>query len=146
MIDYILANDWLVWLIAAVFFLIIELATAALTSIWFVPSAIIVSVCSLFIKNIYIQIILFIILSAIFLVISKKVYKRQTKAVDDDNLKLIGKTAVATEKVTPDNGKVLVGDIYWRAVSDTPIEENEAVIIRDINGTTLIVAKKYEKE
>lgn len=146
MIDYILANDWLVWLIAAVFFLIIELATAALTSIWFVPSAIIVSVCSLFIKNIYIQIILFIILSAIFLVISKKVYKKQTKAVDDDNLKLIGKTAVTTEKVTPDNGKVLVGDIYWRAVSDTPIEENEAVIIIDIKGTTLIVAKKYEKE
>lgn len=146
MIDYILANDWLVWLIAAVFFLIIELATAALTSIWFVPSAIIVSVCSLFIKNIYIQIILFIILSAIFLVISKKVYKKQTKAVDDDNLKLIGKTAVTTEKVTPDNGKVLVGDIYWRAVSDTPIGENEAVIIIDIKGTTLIVAKKYEKE
>lgn len=146
MIDYILANDWLVWLIAAVFFLIIELATAALTSIWFVPSAIIVSVCSLFIKNIYIQIILFIILSAIFLVISKKVYKKQTKSVDDDNLKLIGKTAVTTEKVTPDNGKVLVGDIYWRAVSDTPIEENEAVIIIDIKGTTLIVAKKYEKE
>lgn len=146
MIDYILANDWLVWLIAAVFFLIIELATAALTSIWFVPSAIIVSVCSLFIKNIYIQIILFIILSAIFLVISKKVYKKQTKSVDDDNLKLIGKTAVTTEKVTPDNGKVLVGDIYWRAVSDTPIEENEAVIIIDIKGTTLSVAKKYEKE
>lgn len=146
MIDYILANDWLVWLIAAVFFLIIELATAALTSIWFVPSAIIVSVCSLFIKNIYIQIILFIILSAIFLVISKKVYKKQTKSVDDDNLKLIGKTAVTTEKVTPDNGKVLVGDIYWRAVSDTPIEENEAVIIIDIKGTTLVVAKKYEKE
>lgn len=146
MIDYILANDWLVWLIAAVFFLIIELATAALTSIWFVPSAIIVSVCSLFIKNIYIQIILFIILSAIFLVISRKVYKKQTKAVDDDNLKLIGKTAVTTEKVTPDNGKVLVGDIYWRAVSDTPIGKNEAVIIIDIKGTTLIVAKKYEKE
>ena len=117
-----------------------------MTSIWFVPSAIIVSVCSLFIKNIYIQIILFIILSAIFLVISRKVYKKQTKAVDDDNLKLIGKTAVTTEKVTPDNGKVLVGDIYWRAVSDTPIGKNEAVIIIDIKGTTLIVAKKYEKE
>lgn len=146
MIDYILANDWLVWLIAAVFFLVIELASAALTSIWFVPSAVIVSFCSIFIKNIYFQIILFIVLSAIFLVISRKMYKKRANAADDDNLHLIGKTAVTKEKVNAENGKVLVGDIYWRAVSDTPIEENESVIIIDVKGTTLIVTKKYEKE
>ena len=35
--DYLIANPWIVWLAVGIVFLIVELLTTALVSIWFVP-------------------------------------------------------------------------------------------------------------
>lgn len=144
MIDYLFSNPWLCWLIAGVFFLILELATTALVSIWFVPSAVIVSLCSLFVRNVYLQISLFLVLSAVFLLLFKALYKKHTNRTEDLNNRLVGKTAVAVQPITENDGKVLVGDVYWRAVSREPIPKQANVQIENVNGTTLVVAKRAE--
>lgn len=142
MIDFILSNKWAAWLVAGLVFLIIELSTTALVSIWFVPSAVITAVCSLFIKSIYLQVLIFVALSVVFLFLSKKLYKKHKSEAEDASTLMIGKTAVAVQRINQDDGKVLVGDIYWRAVSDEDIGENDTVTVKSVNGTTLVVSKK----
>ena len=92
--EYLMSNPWIVWIIVGVFFLIVELCTTALVSIWFVPAAIITCLLSFVIDSALWQIAIFVFLSAIFMVISRKIYKKYIKKpVDevDQNEKLLGK-------------------------------------------------------
>ena len=145
--DYLIANPWIMWLAVGVLFLIVELLTTALVSIWFVPSAILTCLFSLAVDSIPAQIVVFVVLSAISMVISRKIYKKYIKKDKDEvsaDSKLIGKTAKTTEDTDGNSGKVLVGDIYWKAVSETgeKIGKQETVIIKGVNGTTLVINKQ----
>lgn len=142
--EYLLENMWVAWTIIGVLALIIELSTATLVSIWFVPSAILTCLFSLAVDNIPAQIVVFVVLSAISMVVSRKIYRKYIKKDKDEisvDSKLIGKIAKTTEETDAHNGKVLVGDIYWKAKSENgeKIGENETVIVTGVEGTTLII-------
>ena len=143
---YLTANHWVVWLVISVFFLILELATQALVSIWFVPSAIITALFSLSVDNVVIQTAIFVLLSALFLLASKLLYKkffRQRLDLEQEEDMVVGRSGKAVMPITETDGKVLVGDIYWRAVSENePIEPEETIKVTGIHGTTLIVTKQ----
>ncbi len=137
----------LIWLILAVVFLVVELSTAALVSVWLIPSALITALVALVWDSIAAQIIIFVVLSVVSLVIFNKFYRAKLKKKDaslDADSRLIGRGATATEQISADGGKVLVGDVYWRAVSeeDAVIESGEKVTVKSVNGTTLVVSKK----
>lgn len=144
--EYLLANPWMMWLAIGILFLIVELLTTALVSIWFVPAAIITCLLSFVIDSLLIQVGIFVVLSAVFMVICRRIYKKHIKKpVDeiDQNEKLIGKTAIVTEDTNGISGRIVVGDIYWKAVSENgeTIPKNETVIIKGVNGTTLVINK-----
>lgn len=144
--DYLIANPWIMWLAVGVLFLIIELLTTALVSIWFVPSAIITCLLSFVVDNLLIQIAIFVVLSAVFMVVCRKIYNKHIKKPVDDvdqNEKLLGKTATVTEDTNGITGRILVGDVYWRAVSENGdiIQKGETVKIKGVNGTTLVINK-----
>ncbi len=139
---FLLDNKWVWWLAVAVVSMLIELATVSLVSIWFVAAALITAVCSLFIRNVFAQIMIFIALSALFLFLFQKFYRKRRRVSETPNKNLIGKTAVTVETVNENGGRVKTGDIYWRAVSGEEIAENSSVKITGIAGTTLIVEKK----
>ena len=144
--EYLISNLWIMWIAIGVFFLIVELCTTALVSIWFVPAAIITCLLSLVIKSIFWQIAIFVVLSAIFMVISRKIYKKYIKKpVDevDQNEKLLGKVVVVTDTTDRINGRVRMGDIYWKAITENgeTLSENEKAVIKSVNGTTLVVTK-----
>jgi membrane protein implicated in regulation of membrane protease activity len=144
--DYLIANPWIMWLAVGVFFLIIELLTTALVSIWFVPSAIITCLLSFVVDSLLIQVAIFVVLSAVFMVICRKIYNKHIKKpVDevDQNEKLLGKTATVTEDTNGITGRILVGDVYWKAVSENGdiIPKGETVTIKSVNGTTLVINK-----
>lgn len=145
--EYLLSNPWVGWLVVAVFFLVVELLTTTLVSIWFVPAAIIVSLLTFVVDSLAWQIAIFVVLSAIFMVIARKIYKKHIKKPVDDvdrNEKLIGKAAIVTEDTTPISGRILVGDVYWRAISENSdtIPKGEVVVIKRVEGTTLVISKK----
>ena len=145
--EYLLSNPWVGWLVVAVFFLVVELLTTALVSIWFVPAAIIVCFLTFVVDSLALQIAIFVVLSAIFMVIARKVYKKYIKKPVDDvnqNEKLMGKVAIVTEDTTPISGRIRVGDVYWRAVSENgeTIPKDEVVVIKRVEGTTLVINKK----
>lgn len=144
--EYLIANPWIAWLAVGVVFLIVELLTTALVSIWFVPSAIITCLLSFVVDNLVIQIAVFVVLSAVFMVVCRKIYNKHIKKpVDevDQNEKLLGKTATVTEDTNGITGRIRVGDVYWRAVSENGdiIPKGETVKIKGVNGTTLVINK-----
>ncbi len=144
--DYLIANPWIMWLAVGVLFLIVELLTTALVSIWFVPSAIITCLLSFVVDSLLIQIAIFVVLSAVFMVVCRKIYNKHIKKPVDDvdqNEKLLGKSATVTEDTNGITGRILVGDVYWRAVSENGdiIQKGETVKIKGVNGTTLVINK-----
>ncbi len=144
--EYLMANPWAIWIAVGVFFLIVELCTTALVSIWFVPAAIITCLLSFVIKSAIWQVAIFVFLSAIFMVVFRKIYKKYIKKPVDDvdqNEKLLGKIVIVTDTTDGINGRVRMGDIYWKAITENgeTLSENEKAVIKSVNGTTLVVTK-----
>lgn len=141
----IIASGWFVWLMIGALALLVELCTTALVSIWFIPSAVLAAITSLFCDSVAIQSLVFLAFSALFLFLFKRFFsgKLRRSPMKDPNEALIGKTATATSDINEDDGKVLVGDVYWRAVATTgKIASGETVRIKSVSGTTLTVEKK----
>ena len=131
------------WMIAAGGFLVIEALTVGLVSIWFVPGAIIAAILSVWVKNFYVQLAVFLVISGITMFLSKKFFKKtKSEKLAESNDLLIGKTALAKADISETSGTVIVGDIYWRAVSEEKISEGEYVTVTAVKGNTLTVIKK----
>ncbi len=137
-----LANAWIFWLVAGVVFLLVELGTAAMVSVWFVPSAVIVAVLSLFWHNFAAQVLIFLALSFAFLLVFRRLYKKHKAQPSEERDRLVGKTATVEDAVSEDGGRVLVGDVYWNAVAPEPVPAGERVVIEGVSGTTLTVRRK----
>lgn len=144
--EYLMENLWIFWIAVGIVFLLIEMLTTALVSIWFVPAAIITCVLSLFIESLPLQVAIFVVLSAIFMVICRKLYNKHFKKKVDDvdqNENLIGKNVKVTEDTNGISGRILSGDIYWKAVSENgeTIAKGETAVVERVNGTTLVIKK-----
>ena len=143
MIEFFQNNFWIMWMIAAGGFLVIEALTVGLVSIWFVPGAIIAAILSVWVKNFYIQLAVFLVVSGITMFLSKKFFKKtKSEKLAESNDLLIGKTALAKTDISSTDGKVIVGDVYWRAVSESQINEGEYVTVTAVKGNILTVTKK----
>ena len=139
-------NLWLDWILVSAVFLIIEISTAALVSIWFVPAALITCIISLFVESFIVQFIIFVILSVISMIICRRIYNKHIKKKVDDvdqNEKLIGKIVKVTEDTNGISGRILSGDIYWKAISENgeTIKKGETATVKSVNGTTLVINK-----
>ena len=144
--EYLMANPWAIWIAVGVFFLIVELCTTSLVSIWFVPAAIITCLLSFVIKSAIWQVAIFVFLSAIFMVVFRKIYKKYIKKPVDDvdqNEKLLGKIVTVIDETDTISGRVKLGDIYWKAITENGeiLSENEKAVIKSVQGTTLVVTK-----
>ena len=139
---------WLIWLVIAVFFLIIEGFTVELISIWFTGSSLIAMVLALLNLEIGWQIAGFCVVSLILIIFTRPIVARYLKRNESrTNIDtLIGEIATVTKEILPDErGEVKIKGQYWLAISsdNKKIEENTKVSILAIEGAKLIV-KKYE--
>lgn len=133
------------WLIAFVLFAAVEFATSmALISIWFAAGSLVALVLSAFDVPLWIQLLVFILVSAILLICTRPIAKKHAKNNIDTNIKIIiGKTAKVIEDI--DNlkatGRVRLDGVDWTAISDTGeiIEKNSHVTVTKIEGSKLYV-------
>ncbi|HHX36799.1 MAG TPA: NfeD family protein, partial [Clostridiaceae bacterium] len=63
---------WIIWLIIALAMLIVEVLTTALVTIWFVAGGVVALIATLFGAPLWLQIILFLLISAICLAVGWK--------------------------------------------------------------------------
>lgn len=137
--------DVIAWAVALVALLIVEGVTAQLVTIWFAAGALVALVSALFHAPLWLQIVLFIAVSAVTLAATRPLVKKFTKkTVQPLNAdRCIGQTAVVTETIDNVEGKgsVKVGGTIWTArTSDgSQIETGKSVTIEKIEGAKAIV-------
>ena len=139
------------WLIVMVLFLVVEAATVGLVCIWFAVGALAALIAALLGAEIWLQIVLFLVVSAVALYFTRPLVKKYVNAkVEPTNADMvIGKQCRVTEAI--DNiagtGAVYVDGKTWtaRSESDEVIPEGTLVTAKSIDGVKLIVAAP-EKE
>ena len=140
------------WLVLLIVFAVLEASTVSLVSIWFMGGALTALIAALCGAEIWLQIILFFVVSIALLLclrpLSKKLLKKRKVATNADSN--IGKTAVVTETI--DNlrgtGAVKVSGVEWsaRSVDDSVLEKDAVVRILRIEGVKVCVERAEKEE
>ena len=135
-----------IWLALLVLFILTEVATVQLTTIWFAGGALIsLILAAAGINNIFIQIIVFLLVSIILLFATRPLVKRyiNKKSQPTNADRCIGKQAVVTEDINNllSTGAAKVNGIEWsaRALNGELIPVGTTVTVEKIDGVKLIV-------
>ena len=141
-----------VWLVIAVVLGIFEAATVALVSIWFAIGAVAAMVPAYFNAPFWVQILVFILVSALCFVFTRPFFKKiirvnkQPTNVD----RLVGQEGVATDDIEniECRGKVFISGLTWSARSETCelLPQGAVVTVKKIEGATLVVKRKNFEE
>lgn len=139
------------WLAVLIVLLLVEIATLGLTTIWFAGGALVACVAALLHASIWVQIVLFLVVSVLLLLFTRPVAvrymnKNRTKTNVDS---MAGKEAVVTEDI--DNlkaqGVVQVNGLEWTARAENNqdvIPKGSVVEVTRVDGVKLIVRKREE--
>ena len=136
---------WIYWLIIILILSFVEVITINLVTIWFVASASIALLISLFIDSFYIQFIVFGILGLVLMVLTRPILKKLlVKDKEKTNLdRVVGMTGICTEEISSKNdvGEVKVDGKKWSAISSSKIKKGEEITVISIDGVKLKVKK-----
>ncbi len=148
-------NESMAWLILLILFILIEIATLGLTTIWFAGGALFALIAALLGFDIWVQIALFFVLSVILLVFTRPVAVKffNTKRVPTNSESLIGNRVKVTDCIDNLNntGTVMINGLEWtaRATDNRVIPKDAIVRIVRITGVKAIVEEQtpadYEK-
>lgn len=138
----------MVWLILMIVLVVVEVVTLGLVCIWFAIGALFAAVVAVFGGPWWLQLIAFVVVSAITLIFTKPIAKKYfTDKIQKTNSEdLIGKKVMVTEAV--DNvratGVAVASGLEWtaRAKEDgTTFEKGEFALVHAIEGVKLILVK-----
>ena len=133
------------WLALIVVFIVLEAATVNLVSVWFIGGAVAGLVCAILGAGTLLQVMVFILVSALMLALLRPVLKKYlrvkpTKTIAD---RLLGQEALVTEKIDnlQETGAIRINGVLWTAKSleDAQIPTGTRVIIRRIEGAKVYV-------
>lgn len=140
-----------IWFILLVVFVILEVATVALVSVWFCIGSVVAWLVSLAGANVSTQIIIFLVVSLVCLIFLRPLASKYVKKDEESKTNIdafIGKKAIVTEKI--DNlkgtGELKINGQLWSArnLKDEIIEEGNIVLIRKVEGVKLFVERVEE--
>lgn len=144
---------WLMWLIIAGFFFILEMATNGFLVCWLGVGALAAMVLSFFVDNIVLQIVVFAIISIVLMIFTKPLVKKfiDKKTIPTNTDSLLGKEGIVIETINSIEGIGLVkldGEV-WSAKSyaeNVIIEKNAKVTVKEITGVKLVVEESRKTE
>ena len=136
----------LFWLAVLLVAIVVESITNDLVSIWFAASALIIMLVSFFWENLPGQLMVFIVLTVLFVVLARPFLKRYLKVneVKTNVDTVIGRIAVVTASIEKlSRGEVKLDASYWTAVTDEDelINVGDKVEVLAVEGVKLIVRK-----
>lgn len=139
-------EPWIIWLIVAAFFFILEIATEGFLVFWFGIGAVAAIGTSFLTENISIQIAVFAVVSIILVLSTRKLTdKMKPKEVPTNVYTILGKKAVVSQAIDnlKGSGQIKIDGDIWSAKSedDEPIEEGASVEILNIDGVRAVVKK-----
>lgn len=135
-----------VWLGVTILAAIVEGLLPALVSIWFVPGGLAALIASMAGGSVGLQVALFLVVSALALVLTRPLVKRfQKEKAESTNADMVlGRSAVVTEDINNllATGRVSVLGNSWAARSveeSAVIPKGETVTVERIEGVKLMV-------
>ena len=144
-------NMTVFWLVVLVVLVIIELLTMGLTTVWFAGGALIATIASLFNAPFALQVILFLLVSALLLFFTRplavKYFNKDRVRTNAESL--VGRQAIVISEI--DNlqgiGQVNVGGVEWSArtrVDGVKLQVGTVATVLAINGVKLVVEERKE--
>lgn len=141
--------DTIFWLVLFVIFLVAEILTLGLTTIWFAGGSLVAFVLALLDVSLPIQIVAFLIVSIVLLILTRPIavkffnQKREKTNVDS----LIGQKAIVLEAIDSlhGSGRVEINGMEWSAKTEEYgqiLEQGEVVIVQAIQGVKLVVKRE----
>lgn len=135
----------LFWGLCCLIFILIEIFTINLVTIWFAIGSLIALFTSIYIDSVVYQTVVFIIVSIISLIFTKPIVKKLKikNVIPTNSDRYIGKTGDVIKKITPkEKGEVKVLGTIWTATSNETLEVGEEIVVEGIEGVKLIVKKE----
>lgn len=139
-------SAWVVWLIAAVAFLVTEMATTTLFVLPFAAGALAGMLADLAGLQIVLQLIAFLAVSAVAFTIVRPIARRHRTMppqIRTGTAALVGRGATVLEQVTGAGGTVKLEGEVWSARAldeDAVLEPGSRVQVIQIQGATAIVS------
>ena len=138
-----------IWAAILVVAIIVEMQTADMVTIWFMPSALVAMILSLFELGIWLQCTAFVLLTTVMLILSKTVFRSvfQKKAPERTNADaLIGQKAIILEPINNKQGQgsAKLNGLVWSARAENENDvfvPGDVVIVKAISGVKLICVK-----
>lgn len=140
------------WTLVIIVTIIVEIETAGLTSIWFTAGAVASLIANGFGASIGLQVVIFIVLSAIFILLTRPLSKKfmNTSFIKTNADRYVGLVGEVTTEIPNDGsrGEVKVENVLWSAFTTgkETLPVGTRVIVQDIVGNKLLVAKVTETE
>ena len=137
----------IIWFVAFLLLLIIEIATINLVTIWFAFGAIAAMITTMFTDSLIIQVAVFLVVSIISLVLTKPVMKafKMTEIEPTNSDRVIGKSGEVIKEISNNEyGEVKVFGNVWTATSKQNLSVGDKVKVVSIEGVKLIVEKEEE--
>ena len=142
----------ILWLVIVVALIGIELATLALTTIWFAGGAAAAALAAALGAGYLLQLLVFLLGSAVLLLLFRPLARkfRQREGTKTNVEEIPGQTALVTETVDnlEESGAVKLKGLTWTARTEEgkpPIPVGTPVVVTRVDGVKLIVRDKEEK-
>lgn len=140
------------WLLLAAIFIVIEIMTLGLTTIWFAGGSFVAAIAAVAGASLPVQVILFVVVSVGLLALTRPLaVKHLDSKTEKTNAEgLIGQTAVVLQEINnlQESGQAKVNGMEWtaRAKNTEDIFPKGAVVkIAEIQGVKLIV-EQFEEQ
>lgn len=139
-----------IWIILAVIFFILELATTTFFLVWLGIGSLAAALTSYLRYPTQIQILIFLIIGILLIILARPLLQKTLTKTPNTRVgteRVIGQEVTVTQKITPNHaGKIITSGDIWTAISQETIEIGETAIVDKIDGTKLMVHKKKETE
>ena len=142
----------MIWLILLVIFILVEIATVGLLTIWFAGGALAAFFVSLSQLGAAVQVIVFLIVSLVLVLLIRPLAQKKFNSghIRTNAQTLIGEEAVVLEPIDnlQSKGRVMIRGQEWsaRSVDDKEkFEKDEVVQVMSISGVKLMVRRPQEQ-
>ncbi len=143
-------HAWIIWISIAVALFVFEASTVTLTSIWFAVGALVTAVISYFMHNFLLQLLCFLVLSALLLVLTRPLLTGKLQKTPTNFDSMVGKQVLVVRTIDNINGggQVKYNGTVWtaRTEDDTVIQEGQQAVVQRISGVSLIVQQVTEQK
>lgn len=132
------------WLALTIIFVIIEVATTDIASIWFAAGAFVSTVVAwLAPGSIVLQAVAFVVVTVATMYFTKPLLEKYITKKTPTNMDMyIGQNALVLSDITPDRaGRAQIGGLSWQAKSTDVINKDEMCRVVNIEGASLVVEK-----